>query len=615
MVNHIAAACLTVLAVTWPMQALGFVPGLRIHAPALVAGVGLLCVALHALKLGRLRIPFELAVPWLAAAAVAGLFVLRGSGWGWTVLAGLAAFALPAQLRPSREHVVTLVRLSSAATTAMAGLTIMGWIRGWMPTAYVLETGASLHFAHQVPGGVVVILVGLIAVLGLMLAPHTRRSTRIVWAVAAIVHGTVIATASAGLLSTVLAPGPPRVYHDGPWAIALALLLLYGVARVAAKLAVDSGERPSTYHAVFFLIVAAAALGEIGTGGVSAVGLGFLAGIVCAYTLPQDEMRWHVHVAVAPAVAVLLLAINLSHVSRANDTDGRNYDAALAADLAAGDYTQLHRRLDLIERLLPEERRTHWWRARAVLAQGKPMRAVTEFAASLDAGSARLVLPAPSIDEQNQFLVSLRDVESSAASPQQRYAYARALVALGNVEEALAFLRLHAENWPGNVDGLDVKPVAQAMAFLLGDAALAETLETWPPETLLGKLRHWGASLLEAPGWLPDDALPAVFVGQVLLETTATLVAMPADHDRQEQPFEVRLTPGTSASYWAPLSGNAKRWVVEWICPSLGRGPARITGRGTQWDLLTYTTTLTEIPESPAIMIWLPRTILPPSTP
>src|SRR5690606_28060283 len=139
------------------------------------------------------------------------------------------------------------------------------------------------------------------------------------------------------------------------------------------------------------------------------IGFAFLAGIAAAYALPSDAAtpslaQGHV----ADVHADMLLTRKVIHVFPGSTSDVRNHYVDTAKDLAAGHTGTLHRRLDLIERLSPAESKTHWWRAQALLTENRPMRAVTEFAASL-AAAPNTLLPPPTGDERDDFLRELRD--------------------------------------------------------------------------------------------------------------------------------------------------------------------------------------------------------------
>ena len=608
-----AAVCMAMLAIAWPLEANGFVPGLAIDAPTLLAAIGIALLTVHTFFQGRLRLSFELVVPWLLALALTTWLVATMTApWPAEALCGLFAFALPLHFRPARGRVVALLALTVIAGTGMAGITLAGWILGRVPTAYSLETGANLHFAHDVGGGIVTLLLCMVAALGLILNPGTRWWVRALWAMAAVTLGAVVATAAGALMASIMTPGPPRLLHHGSVVLLLALVLLYGSARIAAKIAVNAEERLTSMHVVFLTLVAIGAVAVIAIRGVAPIGMAFLAGLACAYVLPSEEpVGSRAWVFCGLAAGTILLALNVSHVNSGSLRDARNYDVALEKDFAVGDYMRAHQRLDLIERLAPHERRTHWWRARVLLAQGRPMRAVTEFGASLTEADSTL-LPAPNQAERNLFLVQLRDAESASTAPQHHYAYARALVAAGEIDEALASVRMHAMRPATEIPNLASDPLAQAVAFLLGNRSLSDTLRTtWTPTLLLTTLGDWDATIMAAPPWFDHDRLPAVFVGQFALHTSEVLVALPGDTDFQEKPFDVDPAgTGEEVSYWTPIFGHERKWVVEWIAPSQGRGPARVTGRNTTWDVLTYTTTLASIPERAAVTIWLPEDIM-----
>ncbi len=611
---------MAIMAAIWPLGVYTFVPGPNLHATTIVTLLAFALVVADALRQRRLRIPFELIVPWLATGAVALYLTLTtSSATPRQLILALMIVAVPIHFRPSDNQIRRWVELSELGGVTAAAITAVGWIAGWMPTAYSLTTGANLHFAWSMAGGINSLLFFLVLAAALVMVPRTRTALRILWALGAVLIAAVAATAIASHVPAMFSPGPPLVHWNDPATIILAVLLLYGAARIIAKVMVDAEERmgspklasPSgALHVVFLLILITMAGGAALTGDVPMVGYGFMAGLAAAYALRTQQQEPGVHLqSFGFVAAAALLLVNVPIVFPEHRLDGRNYSAAAAVDFAAGALDQLHRRLDFVERHAPDERRTHWWRARVLLGQARPMRAVTEFEASL-VPAQRQLLPAPGRAERDIFLLQLRDVESAASRSRGTYGYARALVAVGNTDEALSFVRMRANRDVLPIPELNPKPLADAVAFLLDNNELAADLRTWESGELLAVLHHWGADVIAAPEWFNPVMLPVVLAGSFELDTTQTLVTMPGDRDLQEEPFTVEPQPTTNMeTSWTPLYGDARKWVVEWTAPTLGRGPARITGREETWDLLTYATTLTAIPEHAAVTVWVPNDI------
>jgi hypothetical protein len=210
-------------------------------------------------------------------------------------------------------------------------------------------------------------------------------------------------------------------------------------------------------------------------------------------------------------VGVLVVA-NLNHVSVINNHDPRNYESAAKSDFASEAYDVLQRRMDRFSSLRGAERRTHLWQARAALAEGRVKRAGAEFAIALlpIPPDERLILPPPTSDEREDFLVRLRDATSALPAGDRGLAYPRALLAAGDPASALGSLRHRVAYFPR--EGLDVpaQPLAQATAFLLGQLSFSDALGEFAPAQLALLLGECGATVAQAPSTVPREHLPIV---------------------------------------------------------------------------------------------------------
>jgi hypothetical protein len=208
-----------------------------------------------------------------------------------------------------------------------------------------------------------------------------------------------------------------------------------------------------------------------------------------------------------------MILLNLGQVHPENTLDPRNYDVAAAQDLQAGHLDLLERRMDFFEHRLPGEKKTHFWRAHAALRRGHPERAAVEFVQSVrwrKSVMARM-LPPPSFDEQEDFLVRLRDLCSSLPPDSHVFAYERALLAAGRDDSALATLRLRITQPSLDVTALPSVPFARALAvLLLAPSPIEKRLAEWPAPELVSILEQWGVRLERAPAGFPQDALPLV---------------------------------------------------------------------------------------------------------
>jgi hypothetical protein len=599
-----ASAILVVLAASWPLEALTFIPGIHWYLPVLLAALAGVVLSGHALAEGRLRLPFEIALPWLSALGLC-LWLLLAGGYehAFRLVLALVAFAFPIHMRPTRQEHYRCLALMVISGTVVAAVTVVGWIRGSMPTAYDLSTGTNLHFAYELPGGVVTLLVCLTVSLGLLFL-QVSWSFRVWFLGAAAVMGTVIATTVAGYAGEAGDPGAAGIFTSVA-GIAVGIVLLYGFSRVVAKVVVAWEERPEPIQTVHLAVLATMALAMLLFPPLPRIGYGLAAGLACAIALPGTDRGASPKVAALAVIPLVVALLNLSHVSPASMLDGRNYELAARSDFAAGDWRQLHRRLDFIEHAAPRERRTHLWRARALLAQDRPVRAAAEFGESLKQ-SAGTLLPGSSAREREEFLTQLRDRKSASAEPSHEFAYAYALAADGATEEVVAYLGSLRPQGGRDNGGPATAPLADAVGFLLDLDGSRHGLDQWPAGQLMAVLEAWGAEVVAAPPWFDSERLPVVLVGQMGYQTTRVLVSMPGDRDVQEQPFSIdpRGPRALDQTRWTPVFGDARRWVIEWQIGAGGRGPARLTGRGMTWDLITYETALASYAERPAITVW-----------
>jgi hypothetical protein len=156
--------------------------------------------------------------------------------------------------------------------------------------------------------------------------------------------------------------------------------------------------------------------------------------------------------------------------------------------MAAGDMVAFKAHLDFVDARAPHEQMTHFLRACAELHRGDAEAAADRFAEmAAVTESRRSVLDGPSPEEIEAFLRDLRDHCSGLPIAAQGLAYERALVAVGEAENALESLRLRAPLDTPDLPGVDTRALATALAEALGDPALAQRLASWPP----GALSHF----------------------------------------------------------------------------------------------------------------------------
>ncbi len=136
---------------------------------------------------------------------------------------------------------------------------------------------------------------------------------------------------------------------------------------------------------------------------------------------------------------------------------------------------------------------SHFWNAELALERGAPLPGAEAFALSLQARPSDNATTLFGEERIAAFLERLRDVCSAVPMRNRGVAYERALIACGKQPLALASLKLFARAKPRPAP--DARPLAKALAMLLGDATVEKELVTWGGETLLGVFEGLGATI------------------------------------------------------------------------------------------------------------------------
>jgi hypothetical protein len=518
---------LYLLAAAWPWDAFQVIPflflPLTVAASAALAGVGILEV----IRTGRWRVPFELTWPVVGLIAAAGVSALTARSGAAIAVAGqgLCFLAVFHHAR-ARETVVRCLWISCLSAGMLALLNLLAPWLGVFPTAFASDSSAAFAGPRTLPGGVWIFLYGAVTSILLCRNDSIKGESRIPWSAAACcrfhrrsdvsrqsdpkrqqaaaLHRIQRAALAAGAMSSILllVRGPallagfpywePAHLRSLPFLTFIILgLLVWLVARVGAKLTVSRIEDAPGISLPLLAMVAILTGAALVWPPEPALGQAFVLALAASYAQPSTRSFSSRPVSWLVGVPVAMVAVaNLCFVSPNNPWDPRNYTFG-AARLLAEAPDALEDRLQAVERLAPEERRTHLWRARLRLSQGDADGAAAAFAEAVRPGEPRL-LPAPGTQEIDEMLAQLRDACSALPEDRRGLAYERALLAAGQRVNALALLRLRARGGAAD-NGRERRPLALTLAGMLGDPSLVEELIQWETGELLRVLETLGA--------------------------------------------------------------------------------------------------------------------------
>ena len=339
---------------------------------------------------------------------------------------------------------------------------------------------------------------------------------------------------------------------------------------------------------------------------------------MCLCNRRAGAWQW---LSLAPVVG--LIGFNLWWVDPDNPSDPRNYDAVAGVDFAQRRFEDVVRRMEFIEGRYPAESRTRLWLGRVELAQGRPHRAALEFCRALNPpqGLGR-ILPLPSKQDQQDFLMRLRDRCSSLPRPESAFAYERALVAAGGLDSALNLLKLHASRARDEAPDAKNVPHAQLVrmiAFLLGSDDVGPHLDTWSKEELIALLGNWGAVIERAPESLEDALVPLMCAAQYGANVEQVLVLWGADSGSSNAITHARRIEAADLDWrgggWsAPAQDAQGRWRVALGSPPDNRPIVEVClDPGTEPVITSALPEGLRLPDPPAIRLWLPGSWLPAS--
>ncbi|MCL4215566.1 MAG: hypothetical protein KJ052_00955 [Candidatus Hydrogenedentes bacterium] len=503
--NRIPLYLLAFIAAAWPWDVYLYIPILGVNAATAAAALLIAIESLQLVRSRRAHIPYELL--WPAVCLL--LLALIAARWDAVALLLFLVAAMRAARAPGLVRMCLLL-------TAMSSLTVMV-VSGSMPAACVFPTAFALDSLATFAGPRDLAYAGFVCLAAVLCWGYfASRKDLAVWPRRLAITGlaaSIAAAAWAGL--DVIFPqrvGAPWPMATGFGALDLAgFLLLWLVARIAAKHLVAAREGDAGPHAWFATFVLIAGMYTLLTAG--GIYLGHVFVLALAGGSANRKQDTTVRAPLAPvllAPVILLVVVNANRVFPENDADPRNYDFHAAALWAQQDLTALNAWTTWFEDHAPEERRSHLWRARMALEQEDPLAAAADFAFAMTPAEAPLLLPGPSEDEVARFLTVFRDHISALPEDKRGFAFEHALVAGNRSGQALASLQVRRDVMdPASADPASL-PLAQAVACLLGDPGLAQYLVAWPENELAAMLESWGARIVPAPEALQTTPVVAV---------------------------------------------------------------------------------------------------------
>lgn len=550
------SACLT-----WPWCVYEMLPGTSLTWSA----VCLAGITLHAITTlphyGKLRVPWELIWPvvaaaalvtWLAPASLPAVLLGAAGFWAMIHLYGDGrVWCQGAMLLACGAAIATVVH----ATHGLLGLP---------PTVILPGFSLELAFPHSVTEALFVWTGSALLGAGVVVHPAAGRWQRIVAMVATLIVLAGLFMATPDLLH--LARGTTlTTWSELPAAAMVArLLIVWLLARVAGKALVRAWTDKTAAAVLAGIAPIAGALMVLCGAHVTGVGLALplalmaRAGMRVKDRLPKLSLQERI---AATATVLLLLAMfsyNTLYVSPGNGADPRNYAARAERAEASGDLATVKPLLKAVIARNPGEARAALWLGRVALATGHPDHAA-EYVAEMTQRSEGTILPPPTDREVEDFLTELRD-GISLSEEISGLAYERALVAAGDPEDALALLRLRKPHPLGIA--IDKAVLVTLLTNLLGSEKMEESLERFSAEQLAGVVVAIGADIRRAPEGFPAHLLPVVAWLRPDPDSL-TLHARAGAHT-----FGVSLPgPESHIPGWGPLTQDPTQ---GWLLPQAG---------------------------------------------
>jgi hypothetical protein len=622
-IRSAAEHLLMLFAFLWPWEVCQFVPVLQVHLTEVLALALIILCVIDAIRRRRFRFPFELIWPASVLLGLVTYGALRGylaepvSGVGCLLLfVATTHFA-------RRTTVAQCLKLTAVSGAGVAALSMLAPTLGLIPSAYSLETGATLVGVQSLAGGALTLTICLAASRSFLSLQREKRGASL----AAITILVLILVALVVRLYPQWAQAtgwrPAGLLRGSTSVLCMKLGVLWIAARVAAKLVICGRERPDGAAAALLWALTATAVFTLAFSWKVTGAHAVLLGLAVAAARPgkiKETKRipgtalW----ALAPVAA--LVCYNVWVVFPDNPYDPRNYDLSAAEDFSRGDMERLEQRLEFFEERAPTERHIHLWRARLALQRRQLHYAAEEFAQALDRESpAPVILGWPTMNERDDFLIRLRDASSTMPDPEGIFAYEQSLVASGQDAQALATLkrRVRASSTRVPEDVSDA-PLRSAVGMLLAGHPIAGWPQNWSAGELVGLLGRWGTDIGPAPEGFPREHLPLVVVARCWPGGTAAIAYGGEVSVPLAGPWHAPAPPegtsplrlgATDAPIDARWSDFQKRQDGQWVSALVVEGKQvgeLQAGQKCRFALPTKAEWPDQAPDKPVIRIWLP---------
>lgn len=524
--RFLVSCAVLLFALSWPIGAYQ-----RVAGPVYLYHLALLPLTLAALRdwqrNKRMGVPFELWWPCAMVMAIAILLALirKDASPPATAGAGLVFIVTFHSVR-NRLLILQALHLFALSVGIMLILSLAVKWNLLYPTAFSLDTEWAMAGPFSISNGL------FLVTLAILLLPALLRTAQkdecglkrtMIW--------TCLFSAISIALFVIEYKNSNGFYHAAGSnlflfpTVLITLILLWGMARIAAKLQVArSYLPPGIYQPLLGAVV-------LGTGAAliqrpsADVGYGFLLALAAAYAHPghfadaKPVLPWY---AIPPVIA--LLGFNLVFILPG---DVRDYERTAQQRLAQKDNAYVRHYMNAVAHFSPNESRTDYYIAKSYLEEGRLNAAADAFARALRPVKP-FVLPPPDDRLIEEFLNDMRDISSALPESVRGIAYERSLIAAGREKHALSLLELRT------IPSLPAigctRPFAQSAALALNDADLTEVFETWDAPLLAGILKSAGPrnSIRGVPESFPQAWLPLVAMARETSETLDLLLFTPA---------------------------------------------------------------------------------------
>lgn len=642
--EHVRASLILLFAAAAPWDVFLFVPGLNVRLTAVLALAIIVLEFVDFLHTRHVGVRFELLWP-VCVLLVLALPLVRivPSHGAMAILLGLAAARSVGPLL-ARDVVATLafsIAPLAVYTMVFFFLELGAPAHSPMPSAYAVETGIVMPFGHTVTQCAVLFYIGAAAASSRFL--HTNSTSRFrMWALLLLAIPLFTALSALAVFSfAFIRLWRPPDYITSAGAVIAALAGGWLLARIIAKSFVHWREMRYTVSEDLVNILAGLAVFILLFPVEFRLLWGFLPGIAAGAAQSRKDLappsrKW----AIALIPMAFVVVMNLDGVYPDDTKNPRNYEAAAQQDWLQQNQARLEKRMDFFETYWPEERRTHLWRARVALAEELLHEAAYELTmACQSVDNSDPLLPPPTLEEIDAFLVRLRDACSQSDSATAQLAHIQALLGAGKFKHAEALLeQAVAESGAVTLpEGLDADLETEAYGCPCASWHLREAamMTVWPvdlkrpsemevlfPENAAGAqwlrlLIQWGAELRIPPPEFPNDALPLICIAKChrsciellcisyggLLGRTDELVDPPKSYDPAARYACFEICSEEQATWEEPRAGAGDSWTV-----TLRVGDASVATAELMNGIALTSTPPEEplpAPDAPIIRVWL----------